>query len=132
MKIINSKTTLMSLILIMMLAFSVLLTGCGSPTLEDYTNENEEFAQQLTSAGTKGMSIDVEDNTLTYAYKYEQKFDEETIKIMNSSLEDAITSMESSYESAKNRLVEETGIEDIVIKIIYTDGNDTVLYEKEY
>ncbi|MBR6800021.1 MAG: DUF4854 domain-containing protein, partial [Firmicutes bacterium] len=77
-------------------------------------------------------SVTIEDNTLTYSYKYEQKFDNTTIEIMNSNLEDAITSKDSSYEAAKNSLVEQTGIEDITVKIIYTDGNDTVLYEKEY
>lgn len=128
----KSNLFLMGLLLTIMMSFLMILTGCGTPTLEDYANENEEFAQQITSPGTPGMSVTIEDNTLTYSYKYEQKFDNTTIEIMNSNLEDAITSKDSSYEAAKNSLVEQTGIEDITVKIIYTDGNDTVLYEKEY
>lgn len=130
----KNKTLVISLILVLMLAMSMLLAGCGGgpANLEEYINSNEELAQEIESYSTAGMDIDVSENTLTYTYKYSQVFDEATAALMTSSLEDAMSSMDSTFESVRDTLVEETGISEIVVKIVYTDGNDTVLYEKAY
>lgn len=130
----KKKTLITSIILVLMLAMSMLLAGCGGgpANLEEYINSNEELAQEIESYSTAGMSIDVSENTLTYTYKYTQVFDEATAALMTSSLEDAMSSMDSTFESVRDTLVEETGFSEIVVKIVYTDGNDTVLYEKAY
>lgn len=130
----KKKTLITSIILVLMLALSMLLAGCGGgpANLEEYINSNEELAQEIESYSTAGMSIDVSENTLTYTYKYTQVFDEATAALMTSSLEDAMSSMDSTFESVRDTLVEETGFSEIVVKIVYTDGNDTVLYEKAY
>ena len=130
----KKKTLIASLILVLMLAMSMLLAGCGSgpANLEEYINSNEELAQEIESYSTAGMDIDISENTLTYTYKYSQVFDEATAALMTSSLEDAMSSMDSTFESVRDTLVEETGFSEIVVKIVYTDGNDTVLYEKAY
>lgn len=130
----KKKTLVISFILVLMLAMSMLLAGCGGgpANLEEYINNNEELAQEIESYSTAGMDIDVSENTLTYTYKYSQVFDEATAALMTSSLEDAMSSMDSTFESVRDTLVEETGISEIVVKIVYTDGNDTVLYEKAY
>lgn len=128
-----TRIILTSLVLSMLLAMSMILAGCGSPAnLEEYIDSNEELAQEIESYSTSGMTIDVTENTLTYTYKYEQTFDEATAALMTSSLADAMSSMDSTFESVKDTLIEETGFSDIVVKIVYTDGNDTVLYECEY
>jgi len=95
-------------------------------------NNNEELSQQIESYSTSGMTIDISDNTLTYTYKYEQSFDDTTAKLMTSSLEQAMSSMDSTFESIKTTFIEETDISDIIVKIVYSDSNDIVLYEKEY
>lgn len=130
----KKNTLVASLILVLMLAMSMLLAGCGggSANLEEYINNNEELAQKIESYSTAGMDIDISENTLTYTYKYSQVFDEATAALMTSSLEDAMSSMDSTFESVRDTLVEETGFSEIVVKIVYTDGNDTVLYEKAY
>ena len=130
----KKNTLVASLILVLMLAMSMLLAGCGggSANLEEYINNNEELAQEIESYSTAGMDIDISENTLTYTYKYSQVFDEATAALMTSSLEDAMSSMDSTFESVRDTLVEETGFSEIVVKIVYTDGNDTVLYEKAY
>lgn len=130
----KKKTLVISFILVLMLAMSMLLAGCGGgpANLEEYINNNEELAQEIESYSTAGMDIDISENTLTYTYKYSQVFDEATAALMTSSLEDAMSSMNSTFESVRDTLVEETGFSEIVVKIVYTDGNDTVLYEKAY
>ena len=130
----KKKTLITSIILVLMLAMSMLLAGCGGgpANLEEYINSNEELAQEIESYSTAGMSIDVSENTLTYTYKYTQVFDEATASLMTSSLEDAMSSMDSTFESVRDTLIDETGFSEIVVNIVYTDGNDTVLYEKAY
>jgi len=130
----SSRILLTSLVLSLLLSMSLLLSGCGSSpaTLEEYVNNNEELAQEIESYTAEGMSIDISGNVLTYTYKYDQTFDDATSKIMTSSLEEAMSSMDSTFESVRDTLIEETGFSDISVKIIYTDGNDAVLYEKEY
>ena len=129
----TKKTLLTSLVLSLLLAMSLLMAGCGGPsTLEEYVDSNEELAQQIQSYSTAGMTIDITDNTLSYTYKYEQTFDDSTAKLMTSSLEEAMSSMSSTFESVRDTLIEETGFSDISVKVVYLDGNDTVLYEKAY
>lgn len=130
----STRILLTSLILSLLLAMSMLLAGCGGgpANLEEYISSNEELAQEIESYSTSGMTIDVTGNTLTYTYKYEQTFDDATASLMTSSLADAMSSMDSTFESVRDTLIEETGFSDIVVKIVYTDGNDTVLYECEY
>lgn len=130
----NAKMIITSLLMVMILGTSMLLAGCGSEpaTLEEYFNSNEELAQEIESYSTSGMTINVAGNDLTYTYKYDQTFDDTTAALMTTELEKAMSSMGSTFESVKDTLIEETGLSDISVKIVYTDGNDTVLYEKAY
>ncbi len=130
----TTKTIITSLILSLLLAMSLMLAGCGGgpSNLEEYVNSNEELAQEIESYSTSGMTIDITGNTLCYTYKYEQTFDTATAAIMTDQLEKAMSSMDSTFESVRDTLIDETGFSDIVVKIVYTDGNDAVLYESEY
>ena len=129
----SSKILLTSIVLSLLLAMSLLLSGCGgSPAnLEEYVNSNEELAQEIESYSTSGMTVDIVENELIYTYKYDQTFDEATAELMSSELEKAMSSMGSTFESVRDTLSEETGF-DVVVKVVYTDGNDTVLYEAAY
>jgi len=130
----TSKLLMTSLVISLLLAMSSLLVGCGGgpATLEEYVNSNEELVQEIESYTTEGMSIDITGNTLTYTYKYDQTFNSATAELMSTELEKAMSSMDSTFESVRDTLIEETGFSDIAVKIIYTDGSDAVLYEKEY
>lgn len=129
----TTKITITGILLSLLLAMSLLLAGCGGPAnLQEYISSDEELAQEIESYSSSGMTIDVTENTLTYTYKYDQTFDESTAAAVGTELEKAMASMGSTFESVKQTLVDETGFEDIVVKIVYTDGNDTVLYESEY
>ena len=130
----SSRLLMTSLMLTVALIMSMMLTGCGggSTTLEDYVNSNEELAKDIESYSASGMTIDITENTLSYVYKYDQKFDDTTAELMTSSLKEAMASMESTFESIRDTLIDDTGIKEISVKIIYTDGSDSVLYEKSY
>ena len=118
----------------LLLAMSLLLAGCGeaATNLEEYVKSNEELAQEIEACSISGMNIDIAGNDLTYTYKYDQTLDEATAAIMKSELEKAMSTMDPTFESVRDTLIEETGFSDISVIIIYTDGNDTVLYEKAY
>lgn len=130
----KKKTLILSLVLALLMAMSMMLAGCGGgpANLEEYINSDEELASEIESYSTSGMTIDVTENTLTYTYKYDQTFDESTAALMSTELEKAMSSMGSTFEDVRDTLIEETGFSDITVKIIYTDGNDAVLYEAEY
>ena len=129
----TSKTLFISLLLSLLLAMSMMLASCGGPSnLEEYIDSNEELAQQIESYSSSGMDIDITENTLTYTYKYNQTYDASMAELMSTELEKAMASQSGTFESVKQTLVDETGFEDIVVKIVYTDGEDKVLYETEY
>lgn len=130
----KKKTLILSLVLALLMAMSMMLAGCGGgpANLEEYINSDEELASEIESYSTSGMTIDVTENTLTYTYKYDQTFDESTAALMSTELEKAMSSMGSTFEDVRDTLIEETGFSDITVKIVYTDGNDAVLYEAEY
>lgn len=129
----TSKALFISLLLSLLLAMSMMLASCGGPSnLEEYIDSNEEIAQQIESFSSSGMDIDVTENTLTYTYMYNQTYDDSMAELMSTELEKAMASQSGTFESVKQTLVDETGFEDIVVKIVYTDGEDKVLYETEY
>ena len=118
----------------LMLAISMVLSACGGePTnLEEYAKNNEEFVQEIESYTAVGMAVDIEDNTLTYTYKYDNEFDDDVEKLMAKELKKSTASMSSTFTSIKEDLIDETGFSDIVVQIVYTDKNDNVLYEYQY
>lgn len=129
----NRKTIVTSILLALMLALGLVMTSCGGPAnLEELVNSDEELKAEIEALSQQGMTVDITGNTVTYTYKYDQIFDEATAAQVSSQLESAMDSMETTFTGVKDDLVEETGFSDIVIKIVYTDGNDTELYSAEY
>ena len=115
------------------MAMAVMFSGCGSEpaTLEDYINSDAEAQEAIDSMGsTSGMSIDVTDNTLTYAY--DQTFDDATKELMSTELEHAMSSMGSTFESLVDTLEEGSEISGITVRVVYTDAEGTELYSAEY
>lgn len=128
-----NKAFMISMIVSLMLV-TLMLSGCGggAATLEGYVNDNEELMQEIEVFAIDGMEIDVTDNTLTYTYKYDQVFDETTAKLMTQQLEKAMEKNAQIFETVKGTLQEKTGIDDIVVKMMYMDDEETVLYECKY
>ena len=117
------------------MAMAVMFSGCGSEpaTLEDYINSDAEAQEAIDSMGsTSGMSIDVTDTTLTYTSAYDQTFDDATKELMSTELENAMSSMGSTFESLVDTLEEGSEISGITVRVVYTDAEGTELYSAEY
>lgn len=134
-----SKTLLTGILLSLLLATLVVFTGCGGgpETLEEYIDSNDEAKEMIdsyssSSSDGSGMSVDVTDNTITYTYKYSQTFDDDVLEQMKTQLESAMESSSSSFSSIGDTLEEESGLENIVVRVVYLDGNDTEIFSAEY
>lgn len=124
---------LVAAILMLVMAFSLVMTSCGTPTnLEQYVKNDEELSKELEAYCVPNMSVDIEDNTITYTYKYEETFIDETVKLLSKELKKTLKTVSPTYVAVKDKLIEETGFEDIVLVITYTDGEGTVLRSQEY
>lgn len=122
-----------SLILSLILAMAIMFTGCGGPeTLEEYVNSDSEAKETIDSMSTSGMSIDITDNTVTYTYTYDQTFDQEIIDQMAPEMEKTMNSMSSTFEGVASTLEEGSGIDGIVVKVVYLDAAGTEIYSAEY
>lgn len=131
----KKRPLLFILLASLLISMMLFMSGCGESTpttLEEYFNNNEELLQEIEANSTEGMSIDVVGDTLTYTYKYDQPFDDATTKLMSSKLEKAMSTMDSTFTPLRESLIEDTGFENIVIKIVYMDAEDDILFEKAY
>lgn len=122
---------------IMLLVTSTLaLAGCGgTKTLEEYVNSDSDVQQELSdleSSLGNGGSITVKENNIELIYKYDQTFDEATATAMKPQLEQAMNSMESSFQGLVDDLKEDSGIDDVSMTIVYQDANGTELYSNTY
>lgn len=128
----NHKSKVL-IVALLMLIMTFTMTGCGEPTnLEQYVKQNDELAKELESYCSPGMTVTIEDNTLTYTYAYEQEFIDDTVKLLSKELKNTLKIISPTYVAVKERLVKETGFEDIVLVITYTDAKGTVLRSQEY
>lgn len=131
----KKKTLLTSLLVILMMAVMIVFTGCGGgpETLEEYINNDAEAQEEIDAlAESSGMEISIKGNTLTYVYSYDQAFDEAMIEQMAAQFESTMESMASTFEGVATTLEEETGIEDITVKVLYQDSAETEIYGVEY
>lgn len=128
------KTLVVSIVMSMLLAMALMFSGCGGgdETLEDFVNSNTEAKEQIDSLSTNGMTIDISGNTLTYTYAYSQTFEPDMAELMGDQLEEAMSSMDSTFESVADTLEEESGIEGITVKVVYEDAAGTELYSEEF
>lgn len=110
------------------------MTSCGSPsTLEEYIADNPDAETSIDSiADSAGMEIDITDNTITYTYKYETTYSDNQVDYMKGAMDSALDNMSSTFESLCTQLEDETGLSDISIKVVYQNGDDSVITEKEF
>jgi len=128
-----SKSLLTALVLSLILSLSVVLTGCGGPaTLEEYISSNEEAKQSLESMNTGGLNVEVKENTIIYTYQYEQTFDESVVNALSGQIESTLDSSSSSFTSMADTLEQESGVEEVSVKIIYLNGDGSEIFTKEY
>lgn len=115
---------------------SLMLMGCSinePETLEDYVKNNEQIQKSIDEmTSSSSMTVEISGNNLTYTYTYEQTFDEAKIKKIRPQFEEKANELSSTFENIGTTLEEETGIEDVTVKIIYKDGAGTEVYSMTY
>lgn len=126
---IKKITMILSLSFIM----TILLAGCGAPsTLEEYINSNEEAKNTVDSMASDQMNVEVTGNTLTYTYTYNQTFTGETLEAVKEELENAMESQASTFENIGKTLEQESGIEDITVRVVYANEDGTEIYSEDF
>lgn len=117
-------------------ASSVILTGCGGPaTLEEFIDSDENAKTELQTIEKslgEGGSFTVEGNDITMIYKYSQTFDAQYLPAMKTQIENAMNSMSSTFENMVTQLEEESKLEGITMTVIYQNGDGTEIFSKTY
>lgn len=125
-----SNGIILTLILVLMLTFA----SCGAPkTLEAYVNEDQETKEQIEQVGAaQGLDVEIKENNITYTYKYTQTFTADQLTVMKTSLQQAMDSIESSFESIISQLETATEISGITISVIYLNGDGAEIYKQDF
>lgn len=132
----KKSIVLMVLAMMMIVAMSFAMASCGDkedPTLETYIASDEEAKAEIEDmAEANGLDISIVGNELTYTYKYDQTFDEDTAAMISEQLESAMSSMDSTFSGIASDLEEEAGISGITVVVIYQNGDGSELYSETY
>ena len=132
----KKSVVLMVLAMMMIVAMSFAMASCGDkedPTLETYIASDEEAKAEIEDmAEANGLDISIVGNELTYTYKYDQTFDEDTAAMISEQLESAMSSMDSTFSGIAADLEEQTEISGITVVVIYQNGDGSELYSQTY
>ena len=137
------KVVLTSLMLILTLSVMALLTGCGgTPTLEEYINDNPKEQEAMDSELDKanvtlaqsGMSatIDIKENQVIYTLKLGDMYKGEDMNPIKEYLEQYLETLSSNYETLADTLEKETKIEGVTVRVVCVDPNDEEICRKDY
>lgn len=116
------------------------MAGCGeseSPqTLESFMEENpsvaEEIDNQIESSDLYGVTVDYEKNCCILTMKYTETYDETVAEQLGKSLEEQDETLAESCRESIKLIEDESGLSGISFKVVFLNGDDTVLWEKEY
>lgn len=125
-----------TLVLSVLTITALLLTGCSKDsapkTVESIVNSNEDVATTIKGAADEsGVKVDIKDNTITYTYDIssvdgiteEMIGDENFVK----SLETSIAGQKTSLANICTSIEEKTGIEGVVVNVVYSYGDKEVV-----
>ena len=132
----KKSVVLMVLAMVMILSMSFAMASCGEkedPTLESYIASDEEAKAEIEEmAEANDLAISIVGNELTYTYKYDQTFDEDTAAMISEQLESAMSSMDSTFSGIAADLEEQTEISGITVVVVYQNGDGSELYSQTY
>lgn len=129
----KNRKLISGLIIVMVLAMTVLFTGCGEPAnLEEWINSDSEATETLENMSTDELDVTVEGNTLVYTYTYPQVIDASLTDAVTQQLEDTIDNSAATFTSVADMLEEESGIDGISVKVVYLNGDGSELLNKTF
>ncbi|MDO4545636.1 MAG: DUF4854 domain-containing protein [Bacillota bacterium] len=138
MKKFTSKTLTMSLVIAMLLAVLMAFSGCGGQpaNLEEYIEGNAEAQEQIEkaqeTAENSGLELTIEENTILYTHQYPTTYEPDVAAAMSAQLEESFASFESMFTSLSDQMKEETGIDDIVVRVLVLNGDGSEMYSVDY
>lgn len=137
------KKSVLAAVLSVLLLFA--FAGCGSSdkpaTLEEYFNENPDQKAELVDSitgqdgqGVLTMDCEISGNTFTVIGTMTETYPEETLDILKDSLEGQADSLKSQMGPAKKSMAETTGIsiDDIIVKVVYCNGDGTEIWSTNF
>ena len=99
---------------------------------EQLTSMKEELNKEGTTGGVMDIDVTVEGNVLSYIYKFKTTYSAEQVKAMKATLEATMTEDSEAVKQIKSGvgLMEQgIGIKGIQVKLIYQNGDGTVMAE---
>lgn len=76
--------------------------------------------------------VSVEENTVIYEYHYETAFDDDFVSDMKKSIKKTMDEEEADFKKIVSKFEEQSGIEDLSLKVRFVDEKGTVLYSEEF
>lgn len=118
-------------------------TNAAYTTLEEYfaTAEGEEnFNYFKTGLGDDGILLEVEGNVMICTYPmadvaladYSEEQREQIMANMQETMPATMEELSDYFVPAVELFEEESGIDGVVLKVVYTDANGELLYEHEF
>ncbi len=148
----KKKTVLTSLLLVLLMAVTVMFTGCGGGeeatqeeatqettvqeeiTLESFINDTPDLKEQIDAvAADNNMEIEISENTMTYYYNYPEVLTEDEVQIIKDEADKLMEDgMSETFEGEAEKMRENTGIEDITMTIIFRDPEGTEICSYDF
>ena len=119
-------------------------------TLEEYfaTTEGAEiysvFEEELVGDDSATTSLKVEGNVVIYTYSmsegddrialsdYSEEDQAEILAGMQATMPETMEALSSMFTPAVDVFEEASGLDDVTLKVVYTDANGELLYEHEF
>ena len=123
-------TTMMAMAVIAM----VLFVGCGKPATLEEAVQNSESAQEKINemASSSGVSIAVEENTVTYTYSIGRDLDEDTKALVVEQLEEQMSGYDSTFIDIAKGLEDNMKISGVTVVVNYVDNSGNIVYSATY
>lgn len=111
----------------------------GADTLKAFVETPEiQEAMASVSESQDDMSIELKvegDDTVVMSLSYKEQLDlsdESSKEIMLSVFESQMAAQESMFTEMRDQIVEETGMDDVIVRIEYLNADGSEIYSQEY
>ncbi|MCI7146357.1 MAG: hypothetical protein MR991_07970 [Clostridiales bacterium] len=116
------------------------MAGCGGSesemTLESFISDNpevgEEIDNQIESNDLCDISVDYDKNCCIVTMKYKETYEGNLVDQISEAIESQDEALAESCNESIKLIEDESGISGISFKVVFLNGDDTVLWEKEY
>ncbi len=102
-------------------------------TLEQAVSENTVIQQGIEQvAASSGLEVEIEDNLISFIYRYSSEYDDNTIAAMVPAIEQSLESSKATFINMVKELEKSTSVEGITLRILYIDGSGKEIFSADY